>query len=412
MKKLIQLLVFAALVTTLAVPALAQASSANRYVAAAAGTQDSPEVKAAAYKQFTDNIKTNPSVAYEAGKAYLAKYETTDGPDDQYVKYIKRWVTNYEKLARREQLFEQLKNKQYNEAFASAKQVLTDFPDDLGVLFELARAGFTASTGGNAANDAEAVNYTKRTIQLIQSGKSFDPNKPFTEKEKNDMLGNLNYALGLLLQKSSPGEAVTYFINAAQIESPAKKDPLTYYSLADIYETNDYGKLATQFNDSCKTEEQAKTQQCIDLKTKADQVVDHIIDALARAIAYSNSSPDAAKFEKARAAWTDSLTKYYKYRNHDSDTGLKELLASITTRPLPKPGEAVTPSLYPAAPATPTTGTTTPGSTTNTAPSSTTTTQPKTATPASTKTGNAVTTTTSQPAGKTSSSKTTPKRAH
>jgi len=404
MKKLIQLLVFAALVATLAIPALAQTTAANKSVAAAS-SQDGPEVKAAAYKQFTDNIKTNPAVAYEAGKAYLAKYESTDGAEDQYVKYIKRWVTNYEKLARREQLFEQLKNKQNDQAFASAKQVLTDFPDDLGVMFELAKAGTIAATGGNESLNPDTINYTKRTIQLIQSGKSFDPNKPFTEKEKSEMLGNLNYALGLLLQKTSPSEAVTYFINAAQVDGPAKNNPITYYKLAEIYETTDYGKLATQFNDSCKTEEQAQTQQCKDLKTKADQVVDHIIDALARAITYSNSSPDAASFAQARTAWTESMTKYYKYRNNNSDTGLKELLSSITTRPLPKPGEAVTPSLYPAS--APTTGTTTP-------PSSSTGAVPASTTGATTKVGasSTTTTTTGQPASKSTTSKTTPKRAH
>ncbi len=421
MKKLIQLLVFAALLTAFALPALAQ-TTANNGSTAASAAQDDTEAKAALYKKFTDNIKTNPPVAYDAGKEYLAKYEAKDGPDDTYVKYIKKWVTSYEKIARRQQLFDHLNKKELDAAFTLASQVLADYPDDLSVLFELARAGTIASTGGNTTHDAETINYTKRTIQLIQSGKSFDPNKPLSEKEKNENLGNLNYALGLLLRKNSPTEAVTYFANAAQVEGPAKTNPLTYFSLADIYETSQYVNLAKQFNDTCKTEEQAKTQACIDLKAKADLVVDHIIDALARAIAYSNIGPDKANFDKARAAWMESITNYYKYRNNGSTTGLDQLIAGITSKPFPKPGEAIVPPMFQtAAPTAPSSGaTTTPasGTTGGTSATTTTTTPKTTTTPATnTKTTNSTSTqsnktTTTQPTGKTSTSKSSPRRAH
>jgi hypothetical protein len=403
MKKLIQLLVFAALVTTLALPALAQGTTPNNSGAAASGAQDDPAVKAADYEKFTKNVKTDPPTAYEAGKAYLAKY-AKDGPDDQYIKYITKWVNNYEKLARREQLFKQLQDKQVPEAFATAKQVLVDFPDDLAVLFELSRAGFTtATTGGNKALTPDVVNYTKKTIQLIQSNKSFDPAKPFTAQEKNDYIGGLNYALGLLLQESQPTEAVTYFINAAQGDGASKKDPNTYALLYQLYAKNDYGKLKADYEARCKTPEQLDGQDCKDLTTKINQVVDHMVDALARAIAYADTSAKAADYATYRKSWMDDLTGFYKYRNNNTDTGLKELLAGITSRPLPKPGEAVTPSLYPAS-AAPTTGTTTPSSSSTTTPASTTT--------APAKAGTTGAATTSQPASKNTSSKTTPKRAH
>jgi len=403
MKKLIQLLVFAALVTTLALPALAQATSANKDVSTAASAQDDAQAKADLYKKFTENLKTSPAVAYEAGKEYLSKYEAKDGPDDQYVKYIKKWVGNYEKIARRQQLIDQFNNKNYTGVFTSAKDVVADFPDDVDLLYLLVQAGYLSSLTGSDANNADAVMYAKKLIPLVQGGKN-----PDQKKSKDEVLGNLNFAIGMFMQKSQPAEAATYFINAAQFEGTSKKDPQTYIYIADFYEKGDYAKLAKEYTDTCKTPEQVSGQPCVDLKAKVDLVVDHIIDALARAIAYSNTSADAAKYGTARTAWTEAITNYYKYRNNNSDTGLKELLASITNRPLPKPGEAVTPSLYPAsAPTTPATGTTTPGATTGT-PS--TTTAPKTATPANTKTGTA--TTTVQPAGKTSSSKTTPKRAH
>jgi hypothetical protein len=37
-------------------------------------------------------------VTYRAAKCYLQKYEAKDGPDDQYITYIKKWVEKYERL--------------------------------------------------------------------------------------------------------------------------------------------------------------------------------------------------------------------------------------------------------------------------------------------------------------------------
>lgn len=412
MKKLIQFLVFAALVATLALPALAQTTPATTTAATPAAAQDDAEAKTALYNKFTENRNTNPQIAYEAGKEYLQKYEAKDGAEDQYIKYIKKWVDSYDKLARRNQFLQFIKDKNYNGAFAASRQVLTDFPDDLPVLYELAKAGLFAATSGNEANNADAVNYTKRTIQLIQSGKTFEKDKPIANKD--EILGGLNYSLGLMLKKSQPTEAATYFVQAAQYEGPSKKDPLTYSSLVEIYETTEYGKLSTQYNAECKTDEQIASTACVELKGKADRSVDRIIDALARAVAYSSTGPDAAKFAQARTEWTNLLTTYYKYRNNGSDTGLKELIAGITAKPLPKPGETVAP-MTPASTTTPTQ----PSGTTSTPPSNTTTTPSTTAKPAAT-TAPATTqpngskATPAQPtAGKVSNAtKTTPKRAH
>lgn len=413
MKKLIRLLVFAALVATLALPALAQTTPSTTTPAA---TQDDTEAKNAAYKKFTDNVPTktspgNPPVAYEAGKEYLAKYEATDGPDDQYIKYIKRWVDSYEKLARRNQLFQNLKDKKVNEAFGVSKQVLSDYPDDLGVLFELSKAGLTAAEGGNKANNGDTVVYAKKTIQLLQAGKTFEKDKPVANKD--EIIGGLNYALGFLLQETQPSEAMNYLVSATQFEGFSKKDPRTYLLLADIYEKGEYAKLATQYNASCKTPEQLATPECVALKSKTDQVVDHMIDALARAISYSSNGPDAAAQAASRANWTGQLTDYYKYRNNGSDAGLKELIAGITSKPLPKPGEPVAP-MGPATTPSSTTAPTQPSGTSSTPPGTTssTTAKPSNASTTTTQSNGKAPATTQPTAGKTSSTKTTPKRAH
>ncbi|HWT03073.1 MAG TPA: hypothetical protein VN256_22675 [Pyrinomonadaceae bacterium] len=376
MKKLIRFLVFAALVATLALPALAQNTTTTQ--PAAAATQDDQEAKTNLYNKFRDNLKTNPQVAYEAGKEYLTKYEATDGPSDTYVAYIKKWVDSYEKIARRNQVIQQLNAKDYNNAFTGAKQVLVDYPDDLALLFELSKAGLAAASSGNAANNAAAIDYARRTLQMIEAGKTFEKDKPIPNKD--EIVGALNYELGFLLRESDPTTAANYFITAAQKPGFSQKDPRTYSFLAVAYEQSEYAKLRNDYEANCKTEEQLKGPQCTELTAKVNNVVDRMIDALARAIAYSKTSPEAAQFEQARTAWMEQLTALYKYRNNGDAAGLDALIAGVTAKPLPRPGQATTPTTTPASNTTPPTQPGSTGSTTTTQPANggtTSSTQPK-----------------------------------
>ncbi|HYG81941.1 MAG TPA: hypothetical protein VD861_16200 [Pyrinomonadaceae bacterium] len=361
MKKLIRFLVFTALVASLALPALAQNTPTTS--TATAATQDDQEAKTNLYNKFRDNHKTNPPVAYEAGKEYLSKYEAKDGPTDTYVSYIKKWVDSYEKLARRNQVIQQLNAKQYNEAFTGARQVLADYPDDLALLFELSKGGLDAATAGNTANNAAAIDYARRTLQMIEAGKTFEKDKPIPNKD--EIIGALNYELGFLLRETDPTGAANYLLAAAQKPGFSQKDPNTYSLLAVAYEKGQYNALATQYNNQCKAEDKVDTPECTQLKARADQVIDLMMDALARAIAYSRSSANAAQYEQARTAWMESLTNYYKYRK-GADTGLNEYIAGITATPLPRPGQAPAPTTTPASNTT--TPTTQPGSTSGTTP--------------------------------------------
>jgi hypothetical protein len=403
MKKLIRLLVFAALVATLALPVLAQTPAATPATTPAGG-QDEAQAKADLYEILVKNRSANPPVAYQAAKDYIQKY---GADNDQYVAYSKKYVAAYDKQARRNQFTEQVKAKNYNDAFAIGKQILAEDPEDLNILFELTRLGFVAADSKNTANNADTIAVAKKTIQLLQAGRTFEKDKPVANKD--DIIGGINFELGKLLKDTQPAEAMNYLVSAAQVESSSKKDFRTYLFLADVYEKGEYGRLSTQYNANCKTEEQAKTQECIDLKAKADQKVDHMIDALARAIAYNDASPTAAANAAARASWLEQLTSYYKYRNNGSDAGLKELIAGIKSKPLPKPDDII-------APMTPTpSSTTAPSQPSGTPPPSgaATTTKPSTTAKPN---GTTITpATTTQPTSKTSSTKTTkttPKRAH
>jgi hypothetical protein len=363
MKKLIRFLVFTALVTAFALPALAQTTPTS--TPAAAPTQDDQEAKTNLYNKFRDNLKTNPQVAYDAGKEYLAKYEATDGPNDQYVAYIKKWVSSYDKLAGYNLIIQQLNEKKYAAAFQGAKQYLATNPDNLGLLFELSKAALPAVIADKNLS-ADAADFTRRTLQMIQAGKTFEKDKPIPNKE--EIIGGLSYTLGFLLRESQPAEAVNYFLTAATSPGVSQKDPYTYGFLAGAYEQAEYTKLRSDYEANCKTDEQLKSAQCTELTAKVNNVVDRMNDALARAISYSKTSPNAAQFEQARTAWMGQLTDFYKYRNNGDAAGLDAYIAGITTKPLPRPGQATAPTTTPASNTT--APQTQPGST------STTTTQP------------------------------------
>ena len=65
--------------------------------------------------------------------------------------------------------------------------------------------------------------------------------------------------------------------------------------------------------------------------------LDRVIDAFARAAALSK---DPAQ----KKGIMDQLTVFYKIRNNDSDAGLNDYVAKVLSRPLPLPGQPVTPA--------------------------------------------------------------------
>jgi hypothetical protein len=293
-----------------------------------------PEAQQALYQKFLDNRPTKPEVAYEVAKEYLQQYAANAPADDKYVDYLKKWVGKYEKQQRRQKLIEFLSANKVNEAFAAAKQVLQDYPDDAGLLYDLARTGITAAGGNNHTNDADTLAYAKQALQALQSGKNFNPDQPLTEAARNENIGFLSLGVGMLTAKSSPNEAVDSLMNAAKLEGSAKRNPLTYGLLAEIYDTVYYTPVSDQYTKDCKTEEQAKTPACTEMKPRVEAAADHLLDALAHALALANLPENKSRFESYQSGWMETLTTLYKYRHQNSDAGMKEFVEGINAKPL------------------------------------------------------------------------------
>ena len=352
---------------------------------AATQNQCTDEIKNGWYSDFTKLRTTEPPKAYEASKRYLGCSQT----EDQYTTYLKKWNGLYEKELRRV-TFQPLLygDKKYAEAFAAGKQILADEPDNLRVIIDLGYSGFHMATPATK-NDSflvDSLNYSRRAIQLIESGKvpeSLDgkaaPWAPF--KGKDDTLAYLYHGVGRMLVKSNPTEALRSLIKALQYDTDLKKEPWEYYWVAAAYETGPYPKLAEDYKKFLGKEESPESKL---LLANINQIIDRMIDAYARAVALTGTD---AKFQAQKKDWTEALATWYKFRNNSSDAGMNELIASVLSKPLPPEPTPLT--TLPAAPATSTTPTsgnsTTAGS--NAAPGTSTpsaTNKPATTTPAAT----------------------------
>jgi len=353
MTKIIRVLAICASLGVFTLPAFAAVSESTlqTQTQTPAQGQCTDENKAAWYADFTKNRTVDATKAYQAAKTYLAACPTEDG---QIPAYLKKWVGLYEKEARKLKLNDLfLRERKYPDALALAKEILADDPEYLPALIDLGYGGYVvAVTTKNETGNADAIGYTKRAIAAIEGGKAPESWVPF--KSKDDALGYLYYSIGFMERTSNATDSLANFIKSAQFEGEIKKNPQTYAFIAQAYE-NEYAKQSADYEAKYKGKDETPESKLA--VANINQLVDRIIDALARAVASSGTDANA---QAAKAKWRDRLTELYKFRHNNSDAGLEQLIAGVMATPVPPVPTPLT--SLPAAPAT--SSTTTPAATT------------------------------------------------
>jgi len=303
------------------------------------------ESKTALYKDFLANYKGDTAKAYEAAKKYVAcPLDAADETEGKRVEYLKNWMGKYEKANRQPRLTLALTAKKYPDVISIGKDILNDEPENLTVLLALPYSGYAAN---NASYDTDNINWAKKSIQLIESGKAPDKWYPF--ESKDDALGWLNYIIATRMAKNSPAEAIPYFIKAASYESKIKKLPFLYYALGEAYEKGPFAKQSADYK--TKYEGKDETPESKLALENINQIVDRMIDAYARAVALAGSDP---QYKDIKAQALAGATDWYKFRHNKSDTGLNEMIASVLSKPLPPEPTPLT--SLPTPPATPASG--------------------------------------------------------
>jgi tetratricopeptide (TPR) repeat protein len=304
--------------------ALSAVTFGSRQSVVLAQETDDP-VKIEIYKRFYDNAKTNPAVAYPAARDYLQKYSKDK---DQYVDYIQKWIAVYERDERKRNLPGLINEKKFSEAYATGAKILADEPNYLRAQIDLGYAGYIAASSKNDSFNATALDYARKAIQAIESGKQPTEWAPF--KGKDDTLAYLNYAVGFLTLKTSPDQAIDPLLKAAQYESDIKRTPSTYYFLAAAYESGPYKTMSTAYQTEFANKPETPASKAA--LEKLNVVMDRIIDAYARAIAAAGTDP---KTEVSRKDWLAKLSTYYKFRHEGSEAGMTEFIAAALQKPLP-----------------------------------------------------------------------------
>ena len=281
-------------------------------------------VKIQIYTQFYQNREANKAIAYKAARDYLARY-TKD--KDQYVDFLQKWINAYESDERKENLPILINEKKFQEAYASGARILAEDPNYLRAQIDLGYAGYIALSSNNTTYTTDALSYARKAIAAIEGGKVPNEWKPF--KGKDDTLAYLNFAVGFMVLKTAPDQAIDSLIKAASYESDIKKNPRTFYALAAAYESGPYKTQSAAFQKDFGDKPETPASKAA--LEKVNVLIDRIIDAYARAIALATDP----SMEQSKTAWMTPLTNYYKFRHNGADTGLTEFIASALSRPLP-----------------------------------------------------------------------------
>ena len=326
MKKLITLLSICTTVAMLALPVAARNLIANGDET----VQDpcSVEGKDALYQSFLKNRKDDQAKAYDDAKKYLAcpAGEVTEA-QQKIIDYLKKWSKAYEDGMKKIKFIQLLyTDKKYPEAYALGKEILAAEPDNLTVLVHLGSNGYLVANNPSLTTDA--LDYAKRSLQQLDAGKTIDDWKPLAGRDV--AVAYLNFTIGVLTVEKDPSNSLKNLIKAAQFETPLKKSPFTYAYIAGAYETGPYAKQSEEYKRLYGGKDETPESKLA--LANINQIVDRMIDGYARAVALAGS--DAA-YATQKTTWNESLTTWYKFRNNDQDTGMKELVAGILSKPLP-----------------------------------------------------------------------------
>jgi hypothetical protein len=306
--------------------------------------QCTPEAKNALYQSFLGLRKSDQAKAFELANKYLACPEPTDLTGDQkkIVDYLKKFSAAYAKAVRKERFRPLLYNEQkYAEAYALGQEILTAEPENLQVLIDLGANGYLVAPLGNPQLTASALEYARKALQHLDSGRSLDDWQPLGSKDV--AIAYLNYTIGALSLQKEPANALKNLLKAAQFETPLKKSPYTYAYIAGAYETGPYARQSEEYKRIYSGKDETPESKLA--LANINQLVDRMIDGYARAVALAGDDP---KFAKPKAGWMESLTAFYTYRKIEPP--MNELIAGILSKPLPPEPTSLT-SLPPSTPA-------------------------------------------------------------
>ncbi|HYE13440.1 MAG TPA: hypothetical protein VD968_03250 [Pyrinomonadaceae bacterium] len=208
-----------------------------------------------------------------------------------------------------------LDTEKAEDAFRLAGPWLQKNPDDVDTMRRLAVVALNESIRGNNKFVEQGRQYGAKAIEMIESGrKPAGADDAQWANYKKQYHHALYRETGILAMRAGDSAATRQRLEkAAELGSP---DPTVYLILSDIV-YSDYEQTARQHQAAAAGP--AKNE----LLKKANEQLDKVIEAYARAVAMTEGSP---QHKEANTGMRQELEKYYKFRHNDSTDGLQQLI--------------------------------------------------------------------------------------
>jgi tetratricopeptide (TPR) repeat protein len=268
-----------------------------------------------AASQAGDNAK-----AVAAAKEYLEKY-----PTGQYADFIKKWLGPAQMAA----LDAAIKEKRTADALAAGKEILAADPENLNVVYALASQVRAEVLGRPPVwdNAAAGVEYTKKGIAMVESGKTLAGVSTF---DKNATLAWMTQLVAVVEQKNGnvADALTTYEKSTAYAPGDVAIAGQNMLRVLGIRQAG-YGEAAKAYNALPEADRAAAApnEAVKAAREKLNAEADALIDAAASFVAFGRAKNlPAANVDR----FNQLLESVYKTRFPEDATldGLKKILAA------------------------------------------------------------------------------------
>lgn len=324
---------------------------------------DADALKAADEKfrtAFADKSIPGRKSAIEAGKSFLEKYGACESGKElgDYLKVqipkmetaLKNAMEAEVKNALTKRFDEGLKAKNWDDVYASGKEILQKYADDFrAVELVLGSIGYDELLDRrNSKYNDETLRFAKQSLADLEAGKVFKPGfgvAPFSYKSKEDAEAWMNLTIGSINQigLKNKAAALPYLYKATQATgSDVAKNPNPYEFIGLFY-FDELNKLVDEIKALADSQKDTDTpevaQQKVDqIKAKvamSNGVAERAIDAFSRAHSLGQSPAYKANMKK-------NVDGAYKVRFGKIE-GVDAWVAGLSGKPFPNPTTPIAP---------------------------------------------------------------------
>ena len=312
---------------TTRVPAQPNVSPDEKKMAQAIEAAPDPPAKATAAAEFVKKYPKSSLRPVIAEKLADQIRDLTNA--DQKITLAQQFKSTFNSPAEEEMIMPVLivgyaDAKKPDDAFSAGSAYLTQHPDSVSVLVELATLATEQAKQRNGKFITPGEQYGAHAIELIEANKKPADMPDATWNEYKALLPRLYQTTGILaMVKGDRPMTLKRLTKATELDP---RDPFNYLLISGSL-NDDYQERAKRYQSM--TDGAAKTAALQNVLAALDQV----IDAYAHFIALSDGN---AQLATVRQQEMEDLEKYYKYRHDGKTDGMQQLIDRYKNPAKPK----------------------------------------------------------------------------